>query len=132
MLSRDVLRRVWPELPERIEVRWGRAFLFVLAAATYVIVLLQPASIFDIAKFSFSGYVMLVPTLFLGLRWRRFTAGAAMASIVAGNVVLLATWSLPSPPLGVLPVGWGLLAAIAVAVVASVASTTPGPESRPE
>ena len=74
MLSRDVLRRVWPDLPERREVTYGRAFILVLATLTYVIVLLRPASIFTIASFSFSGYVMLVPTLYLGLTWSRFSA----------------------------------------------------------
>jgi SSS family solute:Na+ symporter len=117
MLTRDVLRRVWPDLPERREVTYGRVFVFVLAVLTFVIVLWRPASIFTIASFSFSGYVMLVPTLYLGLTWSRFTARGAIASIVAGNVVLMAAFSLPQPPWGVQPVAWGLGAAIVAALL---------------
>jgi SSS family solute:Na+ symporter len=117
MLSRDVLRRIWPDLPEGREVTYGRAFILFLAAVTFAIVVWRPASIFTIASFSFSGYVMLVPTLYLGLTWSRFTASKAIASIVAGNAVLIAVFSLPSPPLGVQPVAWGLAAAVLAAVL---------------
>jgi SSS family solute:Na+ symporter len=119
MLTRDVVRKVWPQIAERVEVRWARAFVIVLAVATWIIALWQPASIFRIASFSFSGYVMLVPTLYLGLRWARFTAAGAIASIVVGNVVLIATWLLEAPPFGVLPVAWGLAAGIVAAIVGS-------------
>jgi SSS family solute:Na+ symporter len=61
--------------------------------------------------------VMLVPTLYLGLVWKRFTATAAIASIVAGNAVLLAAFSIGTPPGGVLPVAWGLAAAILAALL---------------
>lgn len=116
MLGRDALRRVWPDMTVRAEIRVGQAFAVVLAVVTFVIVLYPPDSIFEIAGFSFSGYVMLVPTLYLGLRWPAFSAKSAIASIVAGNAVLIAMLMRgPSP--GVLPVAWGLLAAILVALV---------------
>lgn len=126
MLGRDVVRRLRPTLSEDREVTLGRWFVLVVAAVTFVIVLLRPASIFDIASFSFSGYVTLVPTLLLGVRWRRFTATGAIASIVAGNVVLLATWG--DSPLTLLPVAWGLSAASVAAVVGSLVSRPPPAE----
>lgn len=116
MLGRDALRRVWPAMSERAEIRAGQGFSMVLAVVTFVVVLWPPDSIFGIATFSFSGYVMLVPTLYLGLCWRRFTAAAAIGSIVVGNVVLLGAFAVGTPPWGVLPVAWGLTAAIVVAV----------------
>lgn len=127
MLGRDVVRRLAPRLPDRTEVTVCRVFLVVLAAATYAVVLLRPASIFDIATFSFSGYVMLVPTMLGALHWRRLTAGGAIASIVVGNAVLLLTMSRPAPPLGLLPVAWGLLAAIAALLVGSWLGRPPAP-----
>lgn len=116
MLGRDVLRRVWPAMSDRAEIRAGQGFSVVPAAATFAVVRSPPDSIFGIATFSFSGYVMLVPTLYLGLRWRRFTAAAAIASIMAGNAVLLAAFAVGTPAGGVAPVAWGLAAAIVVAV----------------
>jgi solute:Na+ symporter, SSS family len=119
MLGRDVVRRLSPALADRHEVSLGRVFVLGLALATFAAVLWHPASIFDIAKFSFSGYVMLVPTMVGALHWRRTTAGGAIASILVGNAVLLGAMSLPAPPLGLLPVAWGLGAATAALLLGS-------------
>lgn len=117
MFGRDALRRMMPKLTGRAEVRAGQVFSVVLAIATYLVVRTPPDSIFGIATFSFSGYVMLVPTLYLGLVWSRFTAKAAIGSIVVGNAVLLAAFAAGTPPGGLLPVAWGLGAATIVALV---------------
>lgn len=124
MLTRDVLPRA---LGERHPVRLGRLFLLVLALLTWWIVVNKPASIFKLAGVSFSGYVTLVPTLLLGLRWRRFTVWGATASLVLGNVVLAASFAGWLPSLGLLPVAWGLAAAIVGAVVGSWLSPATAP-----
>lgn len=116
MLGRDVLRRAYPSLTPDREVAWARVFAMLLAAATFVFVLAAPASIFSIATFAFSGYVMLVPTLYLGLVWPRFRARAAIASIVAGNAVLVVLFVIGVPEGAVQPVAWGLAAAIVAGV----------------
>ncbi|MCA9652015.1 MAG: sodium:solute symporter family protein [Myxococcales bacterium] len=127
MLSRDVVRRLAPRIDDRHEVAWGRVFVLLLAVATYGVVLWRPASIFGIASFSFSGYVMLVPTMWGALHWRRATALGAIASVLVGNAVLLATMALPTPLLGLLPVAWGLMAAIVAFVVGSWLTRPPAP-----
>jgi len=105
----------------RSEVLLARLFAVVVALLVFVLTLTWGDSLFDIARFAFSGYVTLVPTLFLGVRWRRFTAAGAIASIIAGNAVLLVltVWELPS--LGVLPALPACLAGFAVAVGVSLA-----------
>ncbi len=123
MLGRDVVRRVRPQMTEAGEVRLGRVFVIAVALVTYAIVVARPASIFDIATFSFSGYVMLVPTLLLGVRWRRMTAAGAISSVVLGNVVLLGSWG--HTVLGLLPVAWGLAAASLAAVAVSLLTKPP-------
>jgi SSS family solute:Na+ symporter len=128
MLSRDVLRRFWTGMTDRAEVAIGRTFLVVLTVVTYVIAVQKPASIFDIAKLSFSGYVTLVPTLYLSLRWRRFTAAGAIASICVGNLVLLLTYREVLPGLGLLPVAWGLGAAIVSGIAVSLVTKPADPE----
>lgn len=126
MLTRDVLRRLLPGLTPAREVVAARLFTLALSAAVFVLVLARPASLFDIAAFSFSGYVTLTPTLLLGVRWRRFTAAGAIASIVAGNLALgLAFAGVLPAPFGVLPVAWGLVAAIAGALVGTALSRPP-------
>jgi SSS family solute:Na+ symporter len=140
MLVRDVLRHWTPlagaaaltgrgTLQEdvRREVRWTRGFLVLVTAAAWGGAQVVPTSIFGLASYAFSGYVMLVPTLFLALHWRRFTAAGAIASIVAGNLALVLAFAAPSPVLGLLPVAWGLAAAVLAAVGVSFASRPPSP-----
>jgi SSS family solute:Na+ symporter len=126
MLTRDVLPT---GLPDRTQVRFGRVFLVALAGVTWWIVVQQPASIFKIATLSFSGYVTLVPTLYLGLRWRRFTVWGATASLVLGNLVLVLSFAEVLPGLGLLPVAWGLAAAIVGALVGSWLTRPSRPEA---
>jgi SSS family solute:Na+ symporter len=125
MLTRDVLP---PSIAERHPVRLARMFLIVLAGMTFFIVIRQPASIFTLASASFSGYVTVVPTLLLGLHWRRFTVWGATASLLLGNLVLLLSFAGVIPLLGLLPVAWGLGAAIIGAVAGSLASEPTAPD----
>jgi SSS family solute:Na+ symporter len=125
MLTRDVLPA---SIGERHPVRLGRMFLLVLAGVTFWIVIRQPASIFTLASASFSGYVTVVPTLLLGLHWRRFTVEGATASLLLGNLVLLLSFAGVIPQLGLLPVAWGLGAAIVGAVLGSLVSEPTAPD----
>ena len=116
-LSSMLTRDVWHGLSQKRQVLLGRLFLVVLAVATYLIVIQRPASIFKIAQLAFSGYTTLVPVLFMGLRWRRFNGRAGIASILAGNLVLVCAYNDLFPLLGFLPVFWGFLAATVTGIV---------------
>ncbi|MBT5874196.1 MAG: sodium:solute symporter family protein [Candidatus Latescibacteria bacterium] len=116
-LSSMLTRDVWHGLSQHRQVVLGRVFLIVLAGATYLIVLQRPASIFTIAQLAFSGYTTLVPVLFMGLRWRRFNGPAGIASILAGNIVLIAAYNDMLPLLGFLPVFWGFVAATVTGII---------------
>jgi SSS family solute:Na+ symporter len=84
-----------------------------------VLTLTWGSSVFALAGFSFSGYVTLAPALFLGVRWRRFTATGAAASIVFANVVYWACLAGWIPLAGFLPVFWALLAGCAAGYLGS-------------
>jgi hypothetical protein len=90
MLTRDVLP---PSIAERHPVRLARLFLIVLAGMTFWIVIRQPASIFTLASASFSGYVTVVPTLLLGLHWRRFTVWGATGGCSAAHQPSSSRWA---------------------------------------
>lgn len=124
MLTRDVLHA---QREDQGAVRNAQLFGVIVAAATYGLSMLWGASVFDIAKVAFSGYVTLVPTLFLGVRWARFTKGGAFASIVVGNAVLGLGLLEVLPTFGFLPVFWALLAGLAAGV--GVSLLQPAPES---
>ena len=128
MLTRDVLGPMVQKHSVDRDILWGRIFGVVVAAAVYGWWALASDSIFDIAAIAFSGYVTLVPTLFLGVRWRRFTRNGAVLSIVLGNLVYALAladsgWNARAAAwAGFLPVFWALLAAFAAGILGSLAS----------
>ncbi len=124
MLVRDGLDRVRSRPADaRADVRAGRLFAVAIAAAVYTLASLWGDSVFAIAKVSFSGYVTLTPVLFLGVRWRRFTAAGAIASMLVGNAVLWYLW--PGPDLELAPIVWALAAAIVAGVGVSLMRPAP-------
>lgn len=128
MLVRDVVDPFRPGARGRGDVLAARLFALAVAALVYILAQVRSQSVFDIASIAFSGYVTLTPTLLLGVRWRRFNARGAIASLLAGNAVLLACQAGRLPTFGFLPVLWGFLAALVVAVGVSLASE-PAPET---
>ena len=139
MLVRDVLDPLHAHPPEpeltsgaranRGQVVVGRLFGIAVAALVYVLALVWNDSVFDISRKAFEGYVTLVPTLFLGVRWRRFTARGAVASIVTGNVLLALGWAERLPTAGFLPVFWAFFAALAAGWVVSMTDEPPSAAS---
>lgn len=137
MLTRDVLDPLrGPAAPER-DVHYGRLFGALIALVVFLLWRAGWDTIFGVASIAFSGYVTLVPVLLLGARWRRFNAAGAIASVVAGNAVLLA--ALAGSPtlagaatrpawLGFLPVAWGFAAAFVAAVAIALVTSPPDPE----
>lgn len=124
MLTRDVL----PARSASRQVALGRVFGGVVAVLVYLLWLVSDETIFGLASVSFSGYVTLAPVLFLGVRWKRMTAGGALASMILGNLVYFLALGNPfstgaalTPSwAGFLPVVWGFLAALTGALLISV------------
>ncbi len=118
MLVRDVSRPA----PQRA-VLAGRLFGVALAALVFVLsILWKDESVFAISRWAFEGYTTLVPALFLGVRWSRFTGPAAVASIVVGNALLILGRYELYPTVGFLPVFWAFAGAVATGVVVTLVS----------
>jgi len=143
MATRDVLPHAEPDAgpapgQDARDVRNGRLFGVLVAVLTFGLWRALRESIFATASIAFSGYVVLVPLLFLGVRWRRFNAGGAFASLLVGNGVYflalgatdapLARAALSPAWLGLLPVVWGFLGGAAAAWVGSVLTAPTRPE----
>lgn len=97
-------------LPAAAEIWAGRAFSVAVAVVVWVLAVLWDESVFGISRKAFEGYLTLFPTLLLGARWSRFTARGALASLVAGNLVLIAGWLGGLAWLPFLPPFWALVA----------------------
>ena len=111
MLVRDVVDPFRKAPSGGTDVLAARLFALAVAAVVYGLALLRSQSVFDIASMAFAGYVTLTPLLILGVRWRRFNATGALASMLVGSAVLIAGQVGWLPTFGFLPVMGGFLAA---------------------
>ena len=121
MLVRDALGPLRRGRSGRSEVLAGRCFSLLVAVVVFILSRVWGRSVVEIAAVGFSGYVTLTPALALGVRWRRFTARGAMASLLVGNAVLFLGLSGRMPLFGFMPVFWAFLAALIAGVVVSLA-----------
>lgn len=88
---RDLVALVRPAASERAAVRATAVYVAVFAFVTTVIALNPPGGIVALTSFSGSLYAAcFLPALLLGLYWRRGDGRAALASMIAGALVLVA------------------------------------------
>jgi len=73
---------------DRQKVLLGRGFIVLVITITYLLSLLTPPNIFDLAVWCFSGFASLFPLVFAAVYWRRLTRAGAYASVL----VMVATW----------------------------------------
>ncbi|MEM7481058.1 MAG: sodium:solute symporter family protein [Acidobacteriota bacterium] len=118
MVVRDVIE---PARGKKLdsEVWVGRIFSAAIGAVVFVLAITWDDSVFGISRKAFEGYLTLFPTLLLGVRWQRFTAGGALASLAAGNAVLILGWSGHLPTAGFLPPFWALVAGFVAGIAVS-------------
>ncbi len=88
MLTRDVLLQFFPETMKGRQVPAGRVFILVLSLFVLLLALLRPSSIFTIATFAFSGYVVAAPMMIGGLTWKRANKFGALASLIIPGLLV--------------------------------------------
>jgi len=95
---------------EKGTVIFARGFVLVVTTIAYVIALMRPTSIFELAiRFAFSGFAALAPIMIAALFWKRSTKYGALASALWVTVCIFGTWYLtaysdsmaPKPPVRV-------------------------------
>lgn len=91
MFTNDiVLHRAEPgRYDDRQIISIARCFVVGVVALTYVLSLLAPKNIFDLAIWSFSGFAALTPLVLSALYWKRATKAGAYASIAAAMLTWL-------------------------------------------
>jgi SSS family solute:Na+ symporter len=88
-----------------LQVQIGRLFVVAVTVVAYLIALVAPQSIFDIAtQYAFAGYSALSPLLVAALFWKGSTRWGALATTVwtAAAVLAVAAFQalVPAPPPG--------------------------------
>ncbi len=106
-LSAIVSRDLWPLFTRgRVAgVAMARVFVLALAAAGLLVALTTDATILDLGVSAFTGLAVLFPCVLFGLYLRQPRSSAALASIIAGEALVVAAH------LGVLP-SFGFLTAL--------------------
>lgn len=131
MFTRDIVRRYWPSVSVRSETTIGRVLVVVFAILALILALIQPATIFDIAKVAFTGYVMTMPMMFAGLYWKRSTKWGVLSGLIVTSLLL---WVYTFTPwlnftlFGFMPII--PLTIINIALIVVVSYLTPRPEER--
>lgn len=134
MLTRDLLGR-W--LPQHVgekgrEVALGRFFIVLIAVLALVGALIRPGTIYEIAKFAFTGYALTVPAMLAALYWKRSTAGGVLASLVIPNLLLPLYYFTPYlswSTFGFLPVVPLLVLAIVLLIGISLLTLPPSQQT---
>ena len=122
MVMRDVVEPLRSEkLAAGSEVWAGRIFSIAIGLLVFGLAVGWDESIFGISRKAFEGYLTLFPTMLLGVRWSRFTASGAIASMVTGNLVLVLGWMGYWPLFGFLPPFWALVTGFAAGIGVSLA-----------
>jgi len=111
---------------DALQVQTGRLFVVLVTLVAYIVALVAPQSIFDIAtQYAFAGYAALTPLLVAALFWRGSTRWGALATTVWTAVAVLAIAVLqtvvPPPPPGA---SVSILTVAGIDVIARAASGT--------
>ncbi len=80
---------------EKGSVFFARIFILLVTVIAYVIALMTPVSIFDLAvRFAFSGFAAMAPVMIAALFWKRSNKYGALAATLWVAVWLALTWYL--------------------------------------
>jgi solute:Na+ symporter, SSS family len=89
---------------EKGTVLFARGFIVLVTTVAYVVALLTPESIFELAvRFAFSGFAAMAPVMVAALFWKRSTKYGALASTVWVAAWLALTWLLQNLSNGMAP-----------------------------
>src|SRR5712691_4600005 len=89
MFTKDILA-YYRRIDERWSVIMARAFILLATVVAYLIALVTPLNIFDLAvRFAFTGFAAMAPIMIAALFWKRSTKWGALAStlFVAASVI---------------------------------------------
>src|SRR5689334_646761 len=89
---------------ERGSVFFARGFILLVTTIAYMIALITPESIFELAvRFAFSGFAAMSPVMIAALFWKRSTKYGALASTLWVAAWLVLTWYLQKVSDGAAP-----------------------------
>ena len=138
MFTQDIVRHYGfnDQMSEKQQVFYGRLFVVVILAITYVISLVSNRSIFGLAVWSFTGFAALFPVMVAAVFWQRSTKEGAFGAILSVAILwiyfFLQGWQTPGYTVGgtgVLPVAVMVVVSSLVLILVSVVTRPPKQET---
>lgn len=130
MVARDLLRALRPQADDRAQLAVGKAAILVIGALALWFANLRLGLVAVLSVASSAGLLVTVPALVGAFYWSRGTAAGALAGIVGGGAVVLATQFSSLRPLGLWPGVWGLAVSTALFVGVSLLTRPAAVEAR--
>lgn len=117
--------------------RLSQAVCFLAGLLALAGSLFFPHTLVQLSVLSYEGLAQLVPTVLLALYWRRMTAPAAVAGLLAGLAVMTALWVSGNDPWhgvngGIIALAVNLLVTLGLSLARPAASTPPARERAPQ
>ncbi|MCM2580029.1 sodium:solute symporter family protein [Streptomyces meridianus] len=117
--------------------RLSQAVCFLAGLLALAGSLFFPNTLVQLSVLSYEGLAQLVPIVLLALYWRRLTAPAAVAGLVAGLAVMTALWASGNDPWhgvngGIIALAVNLLVALGLTLVRPAAPSVPLREPAPQ
>jgi len=128
MLTKDILGRFEAKKIVGKEVTLGKLFIVAISIIIYILGLVRPSTIVNIAAYAFSGYVLLIPIYVAGFYWRRSTKHAVISAMILGTLTLLLLQFNILPKafnFGFMPIFPSLIVTIIVLIVVSYLTKPP-------
>lgn len=126
-IAHDLLNRFSKnEIPEKKRIAIARALVLIVACVSFAVAMNPPALVFTIVIFVFGGMALAfgVPNLF-SIFWKRTTAAGVGACMISSLVVYTGATAAKFSPWGLHPFISGLIVAVAVLVLVSLATEPP-------
>jgi len=131
LIVRDILYVIRPLADERRLVRYSRIITLIWGLICILIGALRPGIIVVIAGIGLAGFVCFLPAIWGAIWWRRGNKYGAIASVLAGTVMMFyqAFTGLAKVSLfGFHPILWALIISTVVYIVVSLVTPPPSKE----
>ncbi|MGJ9386084.1 sodium:solute symporter family protein [Salipaludibacillus sp. CF4.18] len=120
LFTTDIVKKFF-KIKEEKTVFYGRLFVVILLCISYIVSLIRPASVFEIANLSFTGTASVMPVIIASLYWRRLTkVGAIFSLVIGGFLVPIYFFTNWLPSFGFLPIVPVIFVSTVVLIVVSL------------
>ena len=128
VLVRDFFVAVFKQdMPERSVLRFTRIFVVVISVLSYLLALVNPASLVQLLLGAYGAVVQFFPLIVAVFFWKRATTAGAYAGLISGSLVMLFFTFVVSTPFEIQAGLWGLLVNTVLLIGVSLA-TKPMPQ----